>query len=111
ASAMAEEYASGRNDPAQALELALEQALCTDHVFISLSVERARREAQASAARWGAGQPLSPFDGIPVAWKDLFDVAGTVTSAGAAVRSNLGAALLGAPTTGLLARAGMVSLG
>lgn len=111
ASAMAEEFASGRNDPLQALELALQQALRADHVFISLSIERARREARASAARWQAGQPLSPFDGVPVAWKDLFDVAGTVTSAGAALRTHLGAALLDAPTAGLLARAGMVSLG
>lgn len=111
ACALAEDFASGRNDPVHALDCALQQAIKADHVFISMSADRARREAHAAAARWKAGQPLSPFDGVPIAWKDLFDVAGSVTSAGAALRENLSAALLDAPTTGLLARAGMVSVG
>lgn len=103
-------FAQGLSDPLQVLEDALQQATQVDHVFISMSVERARREAEASAARWKHGQPLSPFDGVPVAWKDLFDVAGCVTTAGATVRNNLSPALLDAPSVGLLARAGMVSL-
>ncbi|EPN41343.1 amidase family protein, partial [Pseudomonas syringae] len=111
ACAMAEAFAQGLSDPLQVLEDALQQATQVDHVFISMSVERARREAEASAARWKHGQPLSPFDGVPVAWKDLFDVAGCVTTAGATVRNNLSPALLDAPSVGLLARAGMVSLG
>ncbi|MCS6067973.1 hypothetical protein LNO81_19025 [Klebsiella variicola subsp. variicola] len=32
------------------------------------------------------GAPLSPLDGIPVCWKDLFDIAGTRTTAGSATR-------------------------
>lgn len=89
ACALAEDFAQGRSDPVQALDKALQQAARADHVFISMSIERARREAEASAARWQQGQPLSPFDGVPIAWKDLFDVAGSVTTAGAAVRNNL----------------------
>jgi aspartyl-tRNA(Asn)/glutamyl-tRNA(Gln) amidotransferase subunit A len=80
-------------------------------VFISLTADRARREAEAAAARWRAGQPLSPFDGVPLAWKDLFDMAGSVTTAGAAYRRNAPAAALDAPVVGLLCRAGMVSVG
>ena len=111
ATSMAEDFASGRSDPVQALEQALDQASRSASVFISLTAERARREAEASAARWRAGQPLSGFDGVPVAWKDLFDVAGSVTTAGAAYRRNAPAALLDAPSVGLLCRAGMVSIG
>ncbi|SFG80776.1 aspartyl-tRNA(Asn)/glutamyl-tRNA(Gln) amidotransferase subunit A [Pseudomonas syringae] len=111
ACALAEDFAQGCSDPVQALDKALQQAETADHVFISMSIERARREAEASAARWQQGQPLSPFDGVPIAWKDLFDVAGSVTTAGAAVRTSLSPALLDAPTVGLLARSGMVSLG
>ncbi|KPY84345.1 amidase [Pseudomonas syringae pv. tagetis] len=111
ACAMAEDFAQGRSDPLQALESALQQTTEVDHVFISMSIERARREAEASAARWKHGQPLSAFDGVPIAWKDLFDVAGCVTTAGAALRNNLSPALLDAPGVGLLARSGMVSLG
>ena len=111
ATSMAEDFASGRNDPVQVLEQALMHANMAPSVFISVSAERARREAQASAARWRAGQPLSVFDGVPLAWKDLFDVAGSVTTAGAAYRRNAPAAALDAPCVGLLCRAGMVSVG
>ncbi len=111
ATAMAETFASGSGDPVQALEHALAMAEQVDHVFISLCIDRARREARASAARWKAGQPLSRFDGVPLAWKDLFDVAGSVTSAAAAVRRNVSASLLDATSVGLLTRAGMVSVG
>ncbi|MFJ2679107.1 amidase [Pseudomonas sivasensis] len=111
ATSMAEDFASGRSDPVQALEQALDQASRSASVFISLTAERARREAEASAARWRVGQPLSGFDGVPVAWKDLFDMAGSVTTAGAAYRRNAPAALLDAQSVGLLCRAGMVSIG
>ena len=111
ATSMAEDFASGRNDPVQALEQALDKASQVPAVFISLTAERARREAEAAAARWRAGQPLSGLDGVPVAWKDLYDVAGSVTTAGAAYRRNAPAALLDAPSVGLLCRAGLVSVG
>ncbi|RMT81898.1 amidase [Pseudomonas viridiflava] len=111
ACSLADDFAQGRNDPVQSLEQALRRAREVDHVFISLSEERARREAEASAARWKQGQPLGPFDGIPMAWKDLFDLAGSLTSAGSATRRNVSAACLDAPSVGLLARSGMVSVG
>jgi len=65
ATSLAEDFASGRSDPVQALEQALDQASRSTSVFIALTAERARREAEASAARWRAGQPLSVFDGVP----------------------------------------------
>ncbi|MEE4887775.1 amidase [Pseudomonas alliivorans] len=111
ACALADDFAKGRNNPVQALEQALHRADQVDHVFISMSEERARREAEASAARWKQGQPLGPFDGVPLAWKDLFDVAGSVTTAGSATRRQVSAACLDAPSVGLLARSGMVSVG
>ncbi len=111
ATSLAEDFASGRSDPVQALEQALDQASQSAAVFICLTAERARREAEAAAARWRAGQPLSVFDGVPLAWKDLFDVAGSITTAGAAYRRHAPAALLDAPSVGLLCRAGMVSSG
>ncbi|AZF03940.1 amidase [Pseudomonas sp. R5-89-07] len=111
ATSMAEAFASGQSDPVQVLEQALVHASTAPSVFISLTAERALREAEASAARWRAGQPLSAFDGVPLAWKDLFDVAGSLTTAGAAYRRQAPAALLDAPSVGLLCRAGMVSIG
>ena len=55
-------------------------------VFTRLTEERARREAAASAGRHRAGTPRGPLDGVPVAWKDLLDVAGTPTTAASALR-------------------------
>jgi aspartyl-tRNA(Asn)/glutamyl-tRNA(Gln) amidotransferase subunit A len=46
---------------------------------------RARKEAAASRARLRAGLPLSALDVVPMAWKDLFDVQGRVTTAGSVV--------------------------
>jgi aspartyl-tRNA(Asn)/glutamyl-tRNA(Gln) amidotransferase subunit A len=52
------------------------------HAFVTLFAEAARAQAIAADARRRAGTPRSPFDGIPYAAKDLFDVAGQVTGAG-----------------------------
>lgn len=111
ATALAAEFAQRRNDPVQVLEQALQQAERTPHVFIALSPTRARREAEAAAARWRDGQPLSALDGVPLAWKDLFDLAGSRTTAAAAVRREIAPALLDAHSVAQLSRAGLVSLG
>ena len=47
--------------------------------FVRLNSEGARRAADAAATRWRAGRPLSVVDGLPVAIKDCFDVAGFPT--------------------------------
>lgn len=111
ATAMAEDFAHGRNDPVEALHRVLRRMALVEDVFISTSIDRAQREAEASAARWKSRQPLSAFDGVPVAWKDLFDVAGSITTAGASIRRGLSPALVDATTVSLLTRAGMVNVG
>jgi aspartyl-tRNA(Asn)/glutamyl-tRNA(Gln) amidotransferase subunit A len=52
--------------------------------IITLTAERARREAEASDRRRRTGAARSDLDGVPITWKDVFDVAGTVTTAGSA---------------------------
>lgn len=111
ATAMAQAFAQGRTDPVQVLEQALALAEATPHVFISLCPARARREAEAAAARWRDGQPLSLLDGVPLAWKDLFDLAGSITTAAAQVRRDAAPAGVDAPSVRQLCRAGLVSLG
>jgi len=109
--ALAEGFASGASNPELALEDALACARQVPAAFIGLTETRARREAAAASARWAAGQPLSPLDGVPIAWKDLFDLAGTVTTAGAAVRAGMAPARADASLVNLLSRAGLVNLG
>ncbi|MFN0115266.1 MAG: amidase [Paracoccaceae bacterium] len=54
-------------------------------IYARLTPDRALAEARAAAARAKAGLRLSPLDGVPVSWKDLFDSAGTATEAGSAL--------------------------
>lgn len=111
AHSLAQQFADGTTDPVAALENALLRAERVPEAFITLCEERALREAAAAKARWQAGQPLSPFDGVPVAWKDLYDLAGCVTTAGAKVRLHDQPASRDCSLATMLSRAGMVSIG
>jgi aspartyl-tRNA(Asn)/glutamyl-tRNA(Gln) amidotransferase subunit A len=54
-------------------------------IYARMTEARATAEAEAAAARAKAGLRRHPLDGVPVAWKDLFDTAGTATEAGSAL--------------------------
>ncbi|PSL21303.1 amidase [Shimia abyssi] len=56
-----------------------------DRIYARVTHERAIAEAEAAAERARAGMRLSPLDGVPVSWKDLFDTAGVETEAGSAL--------------------------
>ena len=56
-----------------------------DRIYARVTADRARAEAAAAAARAHAGLRLSPLDGVPISWKDLFDTAGCATEAGTAL--------------------------
>lgn len=56
-----------------------------DRIYARLTEDRARAEATAAAKRATAGQRLSPLDGVPISWKDLFDTSGVETVAGSAL--------------------------
>ncbi|SAL73943.1 amidase [Caballeronia telluris] len=109
--ALSHAYASGRADPVEITEAALERAALAPAVFISMTPDRARAEAAASARRWKQGMPLSALDGVPVAWKDLFDIADTVTTAGSAVNAARPVVRRDAPLVAAAARAGLVAIG
>jgi aspartyl-tRNA(Asn)/glutamyl-tRNA(Gln) amidotransferase subunit A len=113
AAALGRRYLSGTIDPVTATEFFLDRIrACPDQaIFLLLTEERARREAEASRKRYRAGRPLGPLDGVPVAWKDLVDLEGTVTTAGAEVLRHAPPAKADAPIVRHLAAAGMVSLG
>ena len=80
-------------------------------VFITVTTERARWEAKASAARYAKGHPLGPLDGVPVAWKDLVDVKGAPTTCASELFRNRDIAKDDAPIVKNCAAAGMVVLG
>ncbi|MGO4123649.1 amidase [Inquilinus sp. YAF38] len=113
AAALGRLYLAGATDPVAATEFFFDRiGACPDQaVFLLLTEARARREAEASLKRYRAGRPLGPLDGVPIAWKDLVDLEGAVTTAGAEVLRNAPPAKADAPIARHLAAAGMISLG
>ncbi|GGF70593.1 amidase [Azorhizobium oxalatiphilum] len=72
--ALALAYASGGRSPVEVCEAALKRAEEINpllNAFVSIDHEGARAAAKASEARWRAGAPLSPIDGIPTTLKDI----------------------------------------
>lgn len=109
--ALGEAYAAGTLDPVAVFEAVLARAQASSAVFITLTAERGRAEALAARERWQAGQPRSPLDGVPLAWKDLFDLQGEVTTCGAELRRLAPPATTDAVLVQRLSQAGLVSLG
>src|SRR5690606_23013251 len=110
--ALGREFEEGKADPREVTEAYLERARRLDpgRVYVSLLEKRARAEAAAAHDRAKRGFRLHALDGVPLSWKDLFDVAGEPTSSGSlALRDNVAAR-----DCDLLARAtrlGSVALG
>ncbi|MFP6688649.1 MAG: amidase family protein [Alphaproteobacteria bacterium] len=85
---LGESIGRGDIDPSELCEYFLERIERFDtkqDIYLRTTPERARAEAAAAAERARAGLRLSPLDGVPVSWKDLFDTAGDVTGHGAKV--------------------------
>jgi len=79
------------------------------NAFIALMAETAMNEARRAEDEIRAGRYRGPLHGIPVAVKDLIDVAGTRTTAGSAVPSSEAAA--DAPVVARLREAGAIIIG
>ncbi|MFT3774187.1 MAG: amidase [Minicystis sp.] len=88
AAAFAAAYRDRVTNPRRVAERALAEVerLATLRPSMNIAAAQDReatlRDADASAARWAAGKPLGPFDGVPFLVKDEFDVAGLPTSLG-----------------------------
>ncbi|MGO9934778.1 MAG: AtzE family amidohydrolase [Steroidobacteraceae bacterium] len=79
--------------------------------FTATTFERASREAAAIDALRAHGAPLPPLAGVPYAVKNLFDVEGLVTLAGARVNAGNQPASADAPLVARMHSAGAVLVG
>jgi 1-carboxybiuret hydrolase len=79
--------------------------------FTARTFERAQREAKAIDGLRARGQPLPPLAGVPYAVKNLFDIEGMVTLAGAKVNESNAPAVADATIVSRMRNAGAVLLG
>ncbi|MDI3306285.1 MAG: amidase [Acetobacteraceae bacterium] len=107
--------ASGRTTAAELVEAALDRIADPAgegrRAFTAVHTEAARAQARAMDALRRAGRALSPWAGIPVTVKDLFDEQGHPTPAGSVVLKDAPPAAADAPAVARLKRAGFVVIG
>jgi Asp-tRNA(Asn)/Glu-tRNA(Gln) amidotransferase A subunit family amidase len=79
------DFAAGKDSPRDFLERCLAALDAWEPrigAFVTLNVEAARADADRSSARWRAGNPLSPIDGMPLGIKDIIETADMPTENG-----------------------------
>ena len=77
--------AAGRIDPRDLAETFLDAIAAhpdTPRIYARPLPARARAGAAAAAERAKAGALLGPLDGVPISWKENYDIAGEVVEAG-----------------------------
>jgi aspartyl-tRNA(Asn)/glutamyl-tRNA(Gln) amidotransferase subunit A len=113
ASALSQDLRSGRLDPVDLCDQVFARIAEVGDPAIFTETLRPRAEAEARAARerLRSGNPASLLDGVPVAWKDLYDFKGRVTTAGSVVLASNPPAAQDAALVAAGARAGLVSVG
>ena len=79
--------------------------------FLKVHADQARAAADLHDTMRRSGAPASPFAGIPVSIKDLFDMAGDVTTAGSRVLRDASPATRDAPAVSRLRAAGFIPIG
>ncbi len=109
----AAQLAAGVVDAADAIEQTLAAVdACDDPAIFTLTTrERAHTAARAASARQRNGNSLGWLDGVPVAWKDLFDLSGHPTTAGSRLLADSPPAVADAAIVTRLEAAGMISIG
>ena len=112
--ALQQAYANGTLDPVALLEQCLSRCDAVEpqvQAWEVLDRDACLRQARDSAARLRSGQSLGPLDGIPVAIKDVIDVAGLPTKAGSRTREQQAPAAADADIVSALHAAGAVIMG
>lgn len=104
---------SGDTSAREAVEQCLQRIEADNprlNAFISVLADEARRQAVTADRELAVGIDRGPLHGVPVSVKDVFDVAGTVTTAASRVREGL-IAHHDCPAIASLRRAGAVIVG
>ncbi len=113
AAALVESYRRGAVSPVEVADAHLARIAALDgalNAFVVVDEAGAREAATAAAARWAAGTPRSPMDGVPVTIKDIVAMAGFPVRSGSTTTSDA-PCVEDAPSVARLREAGAVILG
>jgi aspartyl-tRNA(Asn)/glutamyl-tRNA(Gln) amidotransferase subunit A len=113
AAELTQRYADGSLSPVEATRTALDRAAAIQprfNAFSHLDPDGALAAARASEARWRAGAPLGPLDGVPTTIKDIVWVRGWTVRYGTRAVPGVRAEE-DAPAVALLRAAGAVLIG
>lgn len=81
-------FLAGDDTPRDLLERCIDVIERRDgelQAFVSLNLDGARTAADAASARYAAGKPLSPVDGLPIGLKDIIETADMPTQCGSPI--------------------------
>jgi aspartyl-tRNA(Asn)/glutamyl-tRNA(Gln) amidotransferase subunit A len=103
---------SGDLDAVEFTELLLDRInKQTSNIFLNVTEKRALNEAKQASKRAKNSCSLSALDGVPIAYKDLLDMAGERTTAASELRRVCPEAKIDAYVVQKATQAGMVNLG
>ena len=110
---IAARLASGKLTARDHVESCLAAIDCEDgkRAFITVNAETARKQANRVDKLRAAGAALPPFAGVTLSVKDLFDIAGEVTTAGSRVLADAQPAARDATVLARLRAAGFIVIG
>ncbi|MEI4474097.1 amidase [Frigidibacter sp. MR17.24] len=111
ATELLEGYRSKALSPVAVMRALLERAERINpriNALYEIDAEGAMAAAEASAARWAAGRPMGPLDGVPCVVKDSIEVAGMRMLRGLAAHSDAAAGAEDSPPAARLREAGAI---
>src|SRR5688500_14298831 len=88
---LAEALDKGEVTSVEATQALLDRADAVDeelHTYLTRTDDRALEAARAADARRASGEARSSFDGVPIAYKDIFVTTGVRTTAGSKILDN-----------------------
>jgi aspartyl-tRNA(Asn)/glutamyl-tRNA(Gln) amidotransferase subunit A len=81
-------FRAGTVTPTAATEAYLARMQALDarvHAYVTVTADQARKAAEAADARYRAGRPLGPLDGVPIQYKDVLATRGVRTTCGSRI--------------------------
>ena len=91
ATELADEMASGNVTSVEATHALIDRSREVDekiNAYLTPTFDRALEEAAAADERRSRGKSLSPFDGVPIAYKDVFVTKGVRSTSGSKILDN-----------------------